>query len=219
MEHDFWAERWRNNQLGFHLSGPNPHLLAHAAEWVPTPTRVLVPLCGKTHDLVWLRAQGHEVLGVEFIESAAIAFFEEHGLEPAVGRIGPHPALRAPGIDVILDDFFALDAAVTGKFPAIYDRAALAALVPEDRPAYIRKLRDLATDDGRVLLIGYDHDMGTGPPFSASAAELAALMVGLFSFRQLGDVDILDSEPRLRARGATRVREQIWLAQVLPAAR
>jgi thiopurine S-methyltransferase len=219
MEHDFWAERYRNNQIGFHQPGANPHLVAHAAAWAPTPTRVLVPLCGKSHDLQWLREQGHDVVGVEFVESAAIAFFEEHQLEPAVSRIGRHPALRAPGISIILDDFFALTAATTGRFSAIYDRAAMVALEPAGRAAYLAKLRELGTDDVSMLLVGFDHDLGTGPPFSLSAAELGALMVGQWSFRQLADVDLLDSEPRFRAKGATRVREQIWLARPLAAAR
>ncbi|HEY0706089.1 MAG TPA: thiopurine S-methyltransferase [Polyangia bacterium] len=216
MEHDFWAERYSNNQIGFHLPGPNPHLVAHAATWLKAPSRVLVPLCGKSHDLHWLREQGHDVVGVEFVEAAAIAFFEEHGLEPAVSRIGPHPSLRAPGISIILDDFFALTPASAGRFPAIYDRAALIAIEPAKRPAYLKRLRELGTDDVSLLLVGFDHDLGTGPPFSLSAAELGALMVGQWAFWQLADVDVLATEPRFRARGATRVREQIWLAQPLP---
>jgi thiopurine S-methyltransferase len=218
MEHDFWAERWRRGQHGFHLDEVNRHLVTHAAQLLPggQPTRVLVPLCGKSRDLGWLRGRGHEVVGVEFVEEAALAFFDESGFEPAVSRLGPHPVVKGEGITIVLDDFLALDVNAVGRFPAIYDRAALVALEPQVLPAYLRKLRALCTDDARLLLISFDHDLGTGPPFSVPEAELRTLTAGLFTLERLEEVDILASEPRYRDRGATRVHEQVYLARPVP---
>ena len=219
MEHDFWFERWKNQQLGFHLDQPNRHLVEHGGLLADGPTRVLVPLAGKSRDLTWLRAAGHEVVGVEFVEQAGIAFFEENGLDPAASRIGPHPVFRADGITMVLDDFFALDPATLGRFGAIYDRAALVAIDPARRPAYVQKLRALASDDARLLLVSFDHDIGTGPPFSLAFAELQTLMAGLFTLEPLADLDLLPSEPRFRERGAKRVREQVWLGRAVAARR
>jgi thiopurine S-methyltransferase len=215
MEHDFWAERWRRGQLGFHLDEVNRHLVAHVAELLPggNPTRVLVPLCGKSRDLAWLRGRGHDVVGVEFVEEAALAFFDESGLEPAASRMGVHPILKAEGITIVLDDFLALDVNAVGRFAAIYDRAALVALEEQALPAYLQKLRALCTDDARVLLVSFDHDLGTGPPFSVPEAQLRALGAGLFTFEHIDELDILPSEPRFRERGAKRVREQVFLAR------
>ncbi len=213
MEHDFWVERWQNNQLGFHLPETNPHLVRHGRALAADRARILVPLCGKSRDLAWLRSLGHEVVGVEFIETGALAFFEESGLEPAASRVGPHPALRAQGISIVLDDFFALDPAAVGRFAGVYDRAALVAVEPARRPAYVRKLREVIADDGRLLLVSFDHDIGSGPPFSVPEPELRALMAGLFVLDRVEDVDILPSEPRFRDRGATRLREQVFLAR------
>jgi thiopurine S-methyltransferase len=215
MEHEFWFERWRNNQLGFHLGEANRHLVAHAAKLAPQPTRVLVPLAGKSRDLAFLRGLGHEVVGVEFIEQAGLAFFEESGLDPAAGRLGPHPVFRADGITMVLDDFFQLDAAAVGRFPAIYDRAALVAVEPDTRAAYVRKLRQLATDDARLLLVSFDHDIGAGPPFSLPGPELTELLAGQFTLELIADLDILPSEPRFRERGATRLREQVWFGRAV----
>jgi thiopurine S-methyltransferase len=218
MEHDFWFERWKNQQLGFHLDEANQHLVAHGRRLADQPTRVLVPLAGKSRDLTWLRALGHEVVGVEFVEQAGLAFFEESGLDPAAGRLGPHPVFRADGITMVLDDFFALDPAALGRFPAIYDRAALVAVDPARRREYVKLLRDLASDDARLLLVSFDHDIGTGPPFTLPESELRALMAGRFTLEQVADIDILPSEPRFRERGATRVREQVWFGRaVVPA--
>jgi thiopurine S-methyltransferase len=222
MEHDFWSERWSRGQLGFHLAEVNPHLVAHVGALLPAdappPARVLVPLCGKTRDLAWLRARGPEVVGVEFVEQAALSFFDESGLEPAVTRLGPHPVVKAEGITIVLDDFLTLDVNAVGRFSAIYDRAALVALEPANLPAYLRKVRSLCTDDARVLLVTFDHDLGNGPPFSVPEAELRRLCEGLFTLDHLAELDILPKEPRFRERGAKRLYEQVFLARpVVPA--
>ena len=67
MQTDFWHERWKNNQIGFHRQNVNAQLqqfwkdlgLGSAAE-----APVFVPLCGKSHDLSWLAQQGHSVIGI-----------------------------------------------------------------------------------------------------------------------------------------------------------
>ncbi len=43
-------------------------------------SRVLVPLCGKSVDLLWLVGQGCDVTGVELSEIAVRAFFAEAGI-------------------------------------------------------------------------------------------------------------------------------------------
>lgn len=48
------------------------------------PLSVLVTLCGKTLDLLWLCEQGHEVTGVELVEVAAKEFFEENNVAYSV---------------------------------------------------------------------------------------------------------------------------------------
>jgi thiopurine S-methyltransferase len=152
VQHSFWNERWQGGQTAFHLPQVNPHLVRHAGH-LPPASRVLVPLCGKTHDLAWLAARGHEVWGVEFVEQAARAFFAERGLTPAALTIGALPALRHGAITIVVGDLFALDVAAVGRFPAIYDRAALIAVQPERQRPYLQTLRQLATDAAPLLLI------------------------------------------------------------------
>src|SRR5262245_668901 len=63
MNQHFWDERWRAGQTGFHLSEVNPNLVRHHERLGPANprSRVLVPLCGKSIDLAWLAARGHDV--------------------------------------------------------------------------------------------------------------------------------------------------------------
>src|SRR5450830_150029 len=89
MDSQFWRERWARNQIGFHLPEVNPYLQRH---WpllaLAQGAKVLVPLCGKSLDLVWLASQGHRVLGVELSEQAVDAFFSEQGLTPRICQRG-----------------------------------------------------------------------------------------------------------------------------------
>ncbi|WP_261863761.1 hypothetical protein [Psychrobacter sp. JCM 18900] len=38
-------------------------------------SRIFVPLCGKSIDMVWLATQGYDVVGVELVETAVQEFF------------------------------------------------------------------------------------------------------------------------------------------------
>ena len=83
MDADFWLERWRQGQTGFHMKRPTPLLAKYwPALGVPRGSRVLVPLCGKSLDMLWLASQGHRVLGVELSPLAVGQFFAENRLAP-----------------------------------------------------------------------------------------------------------------------------------------
>jgi thiopurine S-methyltransferase len=76
MQADFWHQRWAKGEIGFHESDINPLLIAHFANLGLEPgQRVFVPLCGKTHDISWLLAQGYNVVGAELSETAIKALF------------------------------------------------------------------------------------------------------------------------------------------------
>lgn len=64
MNPDFWHERWQRGETGWEQGEINAHLREVWPRLGVNPdTRVFVPLCGKTLDLLWLASQGHRVLG------------------------------------------------------------------------------------------------------------------------------------------------------------
>lgn len=209
MDRSFWDARWQAGQIGFHLSAVNPQLVRHA-ETLGSPDRVLVPLCGKSVDLAWLAERGAEVMGVEFIDRAAREFFAEQGSTPEELTLGKARALHSGGVTIIVSDVFDVNTSVVEPFAAVYDRAALIALEPGRRRAYLAHLRTLLTANARVLMVTLDHDLGTGPPFAVDPASMPGLTQGLFSLTLVDDTDVLASEPRFRDRGAQRLREQVW---------
>ena len=176
MEASFWQSRWEANQIGFHEAQVHPMLLAHGAR-LGAGGRVFVPLCGKSKDMRWLRAQGHAVLGIELADIAVRAFFAEHGMPPAHTKVAPFEHFSADGYDLLCGDYFALTRETAGPFTAIYDRAALIALPLEMRRAYAAHMTALAETDTCMLLITVEYDTSVilPPPFALSAQEVAAL--------------------------------------------
>lgn len=215
MDHAFWHQRWRDNQIGFHQESVNPHLLAHwLALGVPDDATVFVPLCGKSLDMVWL-AERYRVLGVELSPKAVEDFYAEQGLRPVRQVEWPFTVYEGEGVTLLCGDFFALQPGRTAGIAAIYDRAALIALPPPLRLDYADRLTSLAPDGTVMLLVTleYDPSQMNGPPFPVEPDEVATLFGDHWRIDSLQQDDILDSEPRFRARGLTRMAEHLYRLQ------
>lgn len=183
-----WLQGWVEGRIAFHLSTPNPELVRWADPWLGgAPRRVLVPLCGRTLDVGWLRARGCEVVGAELSPIAARGLFEDLGQSPRIEPGAPERWSGA-GVTVFVGDWFALTpAAVAAAWSGaldgpvhVWDRASLIALPPEVRPRYAAQLRALAGSGARILLdtLSYDQTRMEGPPFSVPDDEIRALYAG-----------------------------------------
>jgi thiopurine S-methyltransferase len=179
MEPDFWRARWSEGRTGFHEGKANALLVKHLSVLEPA-RRLFVPLCGKAEDLAFLAAQGHDVVGVELVESAVQAFFEEHGVKPEVTPAGKFTKYSAPRLTLFAGDFFATTRELLGNVDALYDRAALIALPEPMRAGYVRHLRALlpAGAPGLVITVEYPQDALEGPPFSVPEAEVRTHYTG-----------------------------------------
>lgn len=162
MEHDFWHERWRRREIGFNQPAPHALLQKHGQALTG---KVLVPLCGKSVDMLWLRGEGHEVAGLELSPIACEEFFTENGLPfTRDGQI-----FRGDGITLYCGDFFAAPEEAWRGVGSVYDRAALVALPRQMRQRYAKAF------DEPVLLISFAFPQPGGPPFSVPEDEIRKL--------------------------------------------
>ena len=207
MEHDFWHERWDDGRIGFHEGRPNAFLARHVDVLGPPPGAVLVPLAGKSQDLVFLASKGYSVVGVELSPKAVTDFFAENGLIPSIATVGPFEVWSAGRITFFVGDFFALKPEhfpAVGPIAALYDRAAIVALPPEMRARYAAHVRTLMAPGapGLVVTFEYPQELMDGPPFAVPGAELRHLYEGL----AVEEIDsAMADSPRLRDLGITCV--------------
>ncbi len=214
MDPEFWLQRWREGLIGFHQDDFNPYLLRHWASLEPRPGEgVLVPLAGKSKDMLWLRDQGHRVLGVEISPLAVRAFFEENGLECQCRETGDFVCHSGAAIDLWCGDFFHLRPEDTGDIRLAYDRAALVALPPDLRRRYAEHMKALlAAPDAAILLVTMDYPQTQmdGPPFSVTEAEVRDLYEPEFQVTHLETFDALAAYPKFAERGLTRLEERVY---------
>ncbi|AXP02195.1 thiopurine S-methyltransferase [Pseudomonas fluorescens] len=212
MEPEFWHKHWSSNQIGFHLPEVNPYLQRFWPQLgLAQGSRVLVPLCGKSLDLLWLAHQGYSVLGVELSEKAATDFFLEHELEPSVSEEGAFKVFRAEGVEIRCGDFFALSAADVADCAALYDRAALIALPVAMRERYAVHLQKIMPACvGLLITLDYNQDEMPGPPFSVGNDEVLRLLGNVWRLEVLQEQDVLGESWKFLQAGVKRLDERVY---------
>jgi thiopurine S-methyltransferase len=154
QDNHLWLEFWREQRTDFHQTAVNPLLSRFwPALGLPHGSRVFVPLCGKSLDMLWLAQQGHEVIGVELSPVAVADFFRENGLHPTQQQVGKFTLWRDGKIGILCGDYFALTRNDLGALDTVYDRAALTALPEEIRGLYVAQLSRLVSDTAVVFLL------------------------------------------------------------------
>jgi thiopurine S-methyltransferase len=203
---DQWLDRWIEGRTGWHEPAGNRNLQAH---WQWSGKRVLVPMCGKTPDLLWLEAQGNDVVGVELSEIAVLGFFEENELrfESLEGSL---PGYRAVDrrITLYCGDFFRFQET---SFDAHYDRGALVALSSDLRTRYARQTLSLLEPAAEqlVITVEYDQDVCDGPPFSISPDELLEHWPRLRRHAVVDDT--ANAPPKFLEAGLNKMHEVVWV--------
>jgi thiopurine S-methyltransferase len=208
MHAEFWHDRWRRSEIGFHEAEPNAMLVRHFASLaLDEGQRVFVPLCGKTRDIGWLLAQGCRTCGVELSSIAVHELFEELGIEPEIRARGELEQFSADDIDIFVGDVFALTPQLIGRVDAIYDRAALVALPDDMRGRYATQLRSV-TDSARQLLICFEYDqrLMEGPPFSITEDAVEALYSDYYEITRLSQAGVPGG-----LKGQCAATEVAWL--------
>ncbi|MDD5277635.1 MAG: thiopurine S-methyltransferase, partial [Methylovulum sp.] len=204
MKTAFWIEKWEKNEIGFHQQDINSHLQTYWQHLGLKPeNEILVPLCGKSRDMLWLCAQGHAVLGVEISPIAGRDFFNENNLAPHVTQQGAFQRWEAEGLVILQGDFFKLDAPDVQKVGGVFDRASLVALPPELRQRYSQHLQQILPINAGMLLVAFEYDQNAmaGPPFSVTEDELRMLYQQGYEITPLFEFDILDDYPQIPQRG------------------
>ena len=215
MNPEFWQTRWQEKRIGFNQSDVNPLLIKYFADLkLPIGSRILVPLCGKSIDMLWLAHQGFDVVGIELVESAVQEFFIEQDIAYTITEHDKHPNIKCyqgqlleQTITLWVADIFALNSDDIGHVDAVYDRAALIAMPAELRPQYSQQVINLSRNAPQLLLtLNYDQNERAGPPFSISQEQVQQYYGNDYQMNKL------EEEPStLNAAPEMAVTEPVWL--------
>lgn len=176
---------------------------------------VLVPLCGKSVDLLWLSQHADAVTGVEVSEKAILEFMQEHNRDWTKEESGKFMIYKTGNIQLWCGDFMALPARKLPRFDLIYDKAALVALPLQMRKRYTEKILSLCSDTTIYLLhhFFYNQNEMNGPPFSVSSKEISEYFGDFFKIRVLSSIENTPRRfPKFAKRGLkSALNEQFLL--------
>lgn len=138
MSNQLWQQMWKDNQIAFHQSNITPLLQRHFLSLnLRKPSRILVPLCGKSLDMTWLMNMGHHVVGIELSPIAIKTYFSELGVKPKRDRIGKFIRWRHGNCELWCGDVFDLSTLNLQRDHLLYDNASLTCFPQDIRQSYV----------------------------------------------------------------------------------
>lgn len=172
MEAKFWFDSWDKGGFytSFHRKDIHPYVLKYLTPNELRAKTILVPLCGKSIDMVYLSAFADKVIGVEIVEKAILEFFEENNL---TYQQPDDETYIAGNITLLRKDFMALTPAEIGPIDWVYDRASLVALPDKMREDYLYAIDRLTSVGTQSLVITLEYfPLINSAPFSIPALEV-----------------------------------------------
>ena len=212
MELSFWQSKWEKGQTGFHMEKVYPPLMQHI-DSIPLPedANILVPLCGKSHDLYWLRNQGYNVIGVE-VSPIALKHIRDQNSEPfSHYQKGSFKIFKCSRLQLWQGDFMKLKLSWLPSIHLVYDKAALIALPPLQRVYYAHKVEQiLSSGHGRLFQQTFEYEQTEmeGPPFSVPQSELEDHYGPNFNIELLMEKDAPELLERFQKRGMKSYLEE-----------
>ncbi|XP_029214387.2 probable thiopurine S-methyltransferase isoform X2 [Acropora millepora] len=174
-----WEQDWTNDNPEFHTNEVNAMLMKQHQEFTGgrKNLRILVPLCGKSYDMIWLANQGHSVVGVELIRRGIELFFRDNKLKYCEKKVAlnaeTHGTIfKANDKDISIYEcsIFDFSAKVAGgQFDCIWDRGSMTAInmMTDER---VKQYRDVMLaclkPTGRYLIEFFVPDSLEGMPSS-----------------------------------------------------
>ena len=189
-----WEALYQSGEAQWDKGAPAPALLAFLAH-TPLSGRVLVPGCGRGHDVRAIAAAGAEEIEVIGLDISPSAFA---GVE------------TLPNTRFVVGDIFALPAEFASAFNAVFEHTCYCAIPRERRDDYVRAIANVLKPGGVLLGIFYlnprdDPDPSLGPPFNATLDELDTRFAQHFA--------LLRSETPTRAFPGRESREVLRVLQ------
>jgi thiopurine S-methyltransferase len=213
VKESFWKNKWKKNEIGFHLDEVNPHLEKFFSKLElnledQTKGTILFPLCGKSKDMIHLNKMGYHVTGVEFSELAIHQFFDEQDIsldQVNIEERGKFKRYSYKDITILQGDFFHIDKDSTGAVLGIIDRAAFVAIDPAMRKSYAEQLITLSHATAPIFMVTLQYETTeiAGPPFSVTEANVKEVFAEKFDLQMLCAQDCL-------LKDKFQITENIW---------
>lgn len=162
MNLDDWQGRYDAGQTGWDRGAASPALYHWLQGDLMPPATVLVPGCGRGHEVVELASRGFDVTAVDIARTP---------VRELTNRLSSSRLVA----EVLREDVLRLTA--NKPFDVVYEQTFLCALDPQRWRDYERLLASWLRPEGKLLALFMQTDGRDGPPFHCGLAEMRHLFV------------------------------------------
>ncbi len=155
-----WQARYDEGKTGWDRGQPSPMFSRWIDQGTLRPCRVLVPGCGRGHEVIAMAALGFDVTAVDFADTAVQTLQAELQTRN----------LQAKVIQSDLFEFHPPEA-----FDAIYEQTCLCAVHPSQWATYHESLVRWLRPGGNLFALFMQTEATQGPPFSCDLDKMQIL--------------------------------------------
>ncbi len=177
-----WQNHYDTNDLGWDLGQVAPPFVKLWQEEKLPLGKVLVPGCGRGHEVVFLAENGFDVTAIDF-SSGAVRYLENALQERNLkGRI-------------LHQDFFSLDGSHDDVYDLVLEQTFFCAISPKQRRDYVLNVTRILKPGGMLIGLFYHTDKQGGPPYNTTREDIEKHFSKNFKILQL-DKTSLSAEQR-----------------------
>ena len=184
-----WQKHYNEGDLRWDLEEVSPPFVHLWEEKRIHPCRMLIPGCGRGHEVLFFAKQGFDVTAVDFAPGAVERL--NHSLN--------EKGVRARVLNL---DFFELPVELNGQYDLILEQTFFCAICLEDRPRYVQTAHRMLKPNGRMVALFYETGEEGGPPFNTPPDQIRVQFSKYFMIEKLGKTP----------HSAERRKEKEWLS-------
>ena len=177
-----WQRHYEENDLGWDLGQVAPPFVKLWQEEKLPLGKVLVPGCGRGHEVVFLAENGFDVTAIDF-SSGAVTYLKN--------------ALKKRNLEgrILHQDFFSLDESHEGVYDLVLEQTFFCAISPKQRRDYVLNVSRILKPGGILVGLFYHTDEQGGPPYNTTREDIEMHFSKNFEIQEL-DKTSLSTEQR-----------------------
>lgn len=213
MSNKSWKNKWKKNDIGFHQPSTNPLLRRFLPQLkLPANEKILVPLCGKSHDMDLMADDGYHVMGIELSKIAIQAYFDARRVKPSQEKRGRFIVWRERNIEIWCGDIFDLTENELSQIKMLYDCASLTAFPSISRPRYVQHFHEKLSRQSQILLMTTESpDERQFNSVLTIDSEVKALYENNYHIQLLHGQKSLTTDPEYPNDSMSMMEEKVYL--------
>ena len=167
-----WQRHYEENDLGWDLGQVAPPFVKLWQEEKLPLGKVLVPGCGRGHEVVFLAENGFDVTAIDF-SSGAVTYLKN--------------ALKKRNLEgrILHQDFFSLDESHEGVYDLVLEQTFFCAISPKQRRDYVLNVSRILKPGGILVGLFYHTDEQGGPPYNTTREDIETHFSEKFKIQEL----------------------------------